>query len=91
MRAPGALRHHALPSPRTRCGGVRLQQVNGWKLATTINMAIIFFIFGVTLDTSELKSALKAWKAILYGEQDGGADGGAAAVEAALPCTLQSL
>jgi hypothetical protein len=42
-------------------------QVNGWKLATTINMCIIFFIFGITLDTSELKSAVKAWKAILYG------------------------
>jgi sodium/bile acid cotransporter 7 len=30
-------------------------------------MAIIFFIFGLTLDTSELVAALKAWKAILYG------------------------
>jgi len=42
-------------------------KVNGWKLATTINMAIIFFIFGVTLDSSELLSAVKAWKAVLYG------------------------
>lgn len=30
-------------------------------------MAIIFFIFGVTLDTSELLSALKAWRVIAYG------------------------
>lgn len=30
-------------------------------------MAVIFFIFGVTLDTSELKAALKAWKAVLFG------------------------
>jgi sodium/bile acid cotransporter 7 len=30
-------------------------------------MAIIFFIFGVTLDTSELLLALKAWKAIMFG------------------------
>jgi sodium/bile acid cotransporter 7 len=42
-------------------------QVNGWKVITTCNMAIIFFIFGVTLDTSELLQALKAWKAIIYG------------------------
>jgi sodium/bile acid cotransporter 7 len=42
-------------------------QVNGWKVVTTTNMAIIFFIFGVTLDTSELMSALKAWKAIVLG------------------------
>lgn len=42
-------------------------QVNGWKVVTTTNMAIIFFIFGVTLDTSELMLALKAWKAIAFG------------------------
>eukprot|EP00879_Flechtneria_rotunda_P018174 GHRR01019062.1.p1 GENE.GHRR01019062.1~~GHRR01019062.1.p1 ORF type:complete len:396 (+),score=106.21 GHRR01019062.1:378-1565(+) len=42
-------------------------QVNGWKVVTTTNMAIIFFIFGITLDTSELMQALKAWKAILLG------------------------
>eukprot|EP00775_Hariotina_reticulata_P007103 gene7103-7316_t len=41
--------------------------VNGWKVITTCNMAIIFFIFGVTLDTSELMRAVKAWKAIIYG------------------------
>jgi sodium/bile acid cotransporter 7 len=41
--------------------------VNGWKLATTINMAVIFFIFGITLDTSELLTALKAWKALVFG------------------------
>ena len=42
-------------------------QVNGWKLATTINMAVIFFIFGVTLDSSELLQAVKAWRAVAYG------------------------
>lgn len=42
-------------------------QVNGWKVVTTTNMAVIFFIFGVTLDTSELLLALKAWKAIIFG------------------------
>eukprot|EP00878_Enallax_costatus_P019296 GHUV01020355.1.p1 GENE.GHUV01020355.1~~GHUV01020355.1.p1 ORF type:complete len:342 (+),score=81.37 GHUV01020355.1:827-1852(+) len=42
-------------------------QVNGWKVVTTANMAVIFFIFGVTLDTSELMLALKAWKAIVFG------------------------
>lgn len=42
-------------------------QVNGWKVVTTANMAVIFFIFGITLDTSELMSALKAWKAIVFG------------------------
>lgn len=44
-----------------------MMQVNGWKVVTTTNMAIIFFIFGVTLDTSELLLALKAWKAIAFG------------------------
>jgi predicted Na+-dependent transporter len=42
-------------------------QVNGWKVVTTTNMAIIFFIFGLTTDTSELLLALKAWKAIAFG------------------------
>ncbi|GBF95507.1 BASS family transporter: sodium ion bile [Raphidocelis subcapitata] len=42
-------------------------KVNGWKLATTINMAVIFFIFGVTLDSSELLTAVKAWKAVVFG------------------------
>ncbi|KAI8475139.1 MAG: hypothetical protein J3K34DRAFT_517583 [Monoraphidium minutum] len=41
--------------------------VNGWKVVTTINMAVIFFIFGVTLDTSELFAAIKAWRAVLFG------------------------
>lgn len=36
-------------------------------MVTTINMAIIFFIFGITLDTSELMSAVKAWKSVLFG------------------------
>lgn len=30
-------------------------------------MSIIFFIFGVTLDSSELLQAVKAWKAVAYG------------------------
>lgn len=42
-------------------------QVNGWKVVTTINMAVIFFIFGITLDTSELFAAIKAYKAVLFG------------------------
>lgn len=41
--------------------------MNGWKVVTTINMAIIFFIFGITLDSSELFAAVKAWKAVLFG------------------------
>ncbi|PNH04640.1 putative sodium/metabolite cotransporter BASS4, chloroplastic [Tetrabaena socialis] len=40
-------------------------KVNGWKLVTTINMALIFFIFGITLETSELKAALKGYKVLL--------------------------
>jgi sodium/bile acid cotransporter 7 len=42
-------------------------KVNGWSVVTTINMAVIFFIFGVTLDSSELLQAVKAWKAVLFG------------------------
>lgn len=34
---------------------------------TTCNMSIIFFIFGLTTDTSELLLALKAWKSMLFG------------------------
>jgi sodium/bile acid cotransporter 7 len=45
----------------------RARQVNGWKVVTTSNMAVIFFIFGVTLDTSELLTALKAWRALAFG------------------------
>ena len=30
-------------------------------------MSIIFFIFGITLDTSELLTAVKAWKALAFG------------------------
>lgn len=44
-----------------------LMQVNGWKLVTTINMCIIFFIFGITLETSELKEAFKAVKTLIMG------------------------
>ena len=43
------------------------KQVNGWKVATTVNMSVIFLIFGVTLDSSELFEALKAWKALAFG------------------------
>lgn len=42
-------------------------QANGWKIVTTCNMSIIFFIFGITTDTSELLLALKAWKSMLFG------------------------
>lgn len=41
--------------------------MNGWKLVSTVNMCIIFFIFGITLETSELKQAFKAWKVLLLG------------------------
>nr|BCL66176.1 hypothetical protein [Volvox reticuliferus] len=40
-------------------------KVNGWKLVTTINMALIFFIFGITLETAELKEAMKGYKVLL--------------------------
>lgn len=40
---------------------------NGWKVIQTINMCIIFFIFGITLETTELIQALKAWKALIAG------------------------
>lgn len=42
-------------------------QANGWKIITTINLSIIFFIFGITLDTSELKAAIRGWKVLLLG------------------------
>lgn len=45
----------------------RNAQAGGWKIITTINMMLIFFIFGITLETSELKSALKGWKVLLLG------------------------
>jgi hypothetical protein len=41
--------------------------VNGWKVATTINMSIIFFIFGVTLDARELSEAARAARALSLG------------------------
>ncbi|MEW5306312.1 MAG: hypothetical protein WDW38_007127 [Sanguina aurantia] len=50
---PGAFMYHVI--------------VNGWKLVSTVNMCIIFFIFGITLETSELKQAFKAWKVLLLG------------------------
>lgn len=42
-------------------------QANGWKIVTTTNMAIIFFIFGLTTDTSELVMAVKAGKSLVFG------------------------
>lgn len=42
-------------------------QSGGWKIITTINLAIIFFIFGITLETSELKAAMRGWKVLLLG------------------------
>lgn len=42
-------------------------QVNGWKVVTTANMAVIFFIFGLTTDTTELVTALKSGKSLLFG------------------------
>lgn len=42
-------------------------QANGWKIVTTTNMAIIFFIFGLTTDTSELLLALKSGKSLAFG------------------------
>lgn len=39
----------------------------GWKIMSTINICIIFFIFGLTLETSELKEALKNWKVWVMG------------------------
>jgi len=41
--------------------------VGGWKVATTINMVIIFLIFGVTLDARELSEAARAGKALTLG------------------------
>jgi sodium/bile acid cotransporter 7 len=34
-------------------------QPKGWKIIPTLNICIIFLIFGLTLETSELKAALK--------------------------------
>jgi hypothetical protein len=34
-------------------------QVGGWKIISTINIMIIFLIFGITLETGELKEAMK--------------------------------
>jgi predicted Na+-dependent transporter len=42
-------------------------QVNGWKIVSTINICIVFLIFGLTLETSELKEALKSVKAWVMG------------------------
>ncbi len=46
---------------------VRAAQSNGWKVMSTINLSIIFFIFGITLETKELKEAFKGWKTLLLG------------------------
>jgi len=40
---------------------------NGWKILSTINMCIIFFLFGISLETKELKSAFGAVKALSLG------------------------
>lgn len=42
-------------------------QLGSWKIITTINMAIIFFIFGITLETAELKDAFKGYKSLIQG------------------------
>nr|QKY15122.1 putative sodium/metabolite cotransporter (BASS4) [Polytomella parva] len=39
----------------------------GWKIMTTINLCIIFFIFGLTLETKELVDALKGYKTLILG------------------------
>mmetsp|Transcript_25294 Transcript_25294/g.54972 ORF Transcript_25294/g.54972 Transcript_25294/m.54972 type:complete len:404 (-) Transcript_25294:245-1456(-) len=38
-----------------------------WKLMSTLHICIIFFNFGVTLETSELKTAFKSWQVLLMG------------------------
>lgn len=53
-------------APQARSTRLALQS-NGWKVVSTINMIIIFLIFGISIETKELKSALKAWKALLLG------------------------
>lgn len=45
----------------------RSLQANGWKIVTTTNMAVIFFIFGLTTDTSELVTAVKAGRSLVFG------------------------
>jgi sodium/bile acid cotransporter 7 len=60
----------AVPGSNTQWGAAMLccpLQANGWKIVTTMNMAIIFFIFGLTTDTSELVLALKSGKSLLFG------------------------
>jgi sodium/bile acid cotransporter 7 len=52
---------------RTTLAGLHCLQANGWKIVTTTNMAIIFFIFGLTTDTSELVMAVKAGKSLVFG------------------------
>lgn len=42
--------------------------IGSWKVIPTINLIIIFFIFGISLDTQELKSAMKAWKSLIVGD-----------------------
>lgn len=44
-----------------------MQVGNGWKLFSTIHIAIIFFCFGITLETSELKMAFKSWQVLIMG------------------------
>ena len=42
-------------------------QVGSWKLFSTIHIFIIFFLFGITLETSELKVAFKSWQVLIMG------------------------
>lgn len=38
-----------------------------WKVFSTLHIMIIFFNFGVTLETSELKTAFKSWQVLTMG------------------------
>ena len=48
-------------------GSDGLTQVGSWKLFSTIHIVIIFFLFGITLETSELKTAFKSWQVLIMG------------------------
>lgn len=38
-----------------------------WKVFSTLHIAIIFFCFGITLETSSLKSAFKSYQVLIMG------------------------
>ncbi len=40
---------------------------SSWKLFSTLHIFIIFFLFGITLETSELKVAFKSWQVLIMG------------------------